>query len=98
MQDKYKIDLSTGLVVDTVHPDCTGEDVVETTCNQSFYIPKWTGAEWVEGATQEYIDSLKTQAQPQALTMEQMAIALMQAQTELEDAQIALDFILLGGI
>lgn len=29
------------------------------------------------------------------LTMEQMAIALMQTQTELEDAQIALDFLLM---
>ena len=38
------------------------------------------------------------QTELQAPTMEQMAIALMQTQTELEDAQIALDFLLMGGI
>lgn len=27
--------------------------------SQGLYIPKWNGTEWVEGATQEYIDNLK---------------------------------------
>ena len=30
---------------------------------QGFYIPKWNGEAWEEGATQEYIDSLKPQTQ-----------------------------------
>lgn len=28
---------------------------------QGLYQPKWNGASWEEGATQEYIDSLKSQ-------------------------------------
>ena len=32
------------------------------------------------------------------LTMEQMAIALMQTQTQIQDAQDALDFLIMGGI
>ena len=32
---------------------------------QGLYIPKWNGEAWEEGATQECIDSLKTQTEPQ---------------------------------
>lgn len=32
---------------------------------QGLYIPKWNGATWEESATQEYIDSLKAQAESQ---------------------------------
>ena len=32
---------------------------------QGLYAPRWNGEAWEEGATQEYIDSLKTQSQPQ---------------------------------
>ena len=52
MQDKYKIDLSTRLAIDTVHPSLTGEDIIETPCTESFYLPKWNGESWEEGATQ----------------------------------------------
>lgn len=31
---------------------------------QGFYIPKWNGESWEEGATQEYIDNLKARAEP----------------------------------
>ena len=31
---------------------------------QGLYIPKWNGESWEEGATQEYIDSLKAQVEP----------------------------------
>lgn len=31
---------------------------------QGLYIPKWNGESWEEGATQEYIDSLKAQTEP----------------------------------
>ena len=65
---------------------------------QGFYLPKWDGETWEEGATQEYIDSMKAQVEPQEPTVEDMAIALMQTQEKLEDAQIALDFLLMGGI
>ena len=36
--------------------------------------------------------------EPQAPTMEQMAIALVQTQSQLEDAQEALDFLIMGGM
>ena len=76
MQDKYKINLSTGLVIDTVHPEEIGEDIVETPCTDSFYIPKWNGEAWEEGATQEYIDSLKMQTEPQEPSLEERIQAL----------------------
>ena len=98
MQDKYKIDLSTRLAIDTVHPSLTGEDIIETPCTESFYLPKWNGESWEEGATQGYIDNLKAQAEPQAPTVEEMVIALVQTQAELEATTEALDFLIMGGI
>ena len=54
---------------------------------------------------EEYFDllfedptSLDVPEEQQSPTMEQMAIALTQTQTALENAQIALDFLLIGGI
>ena len=44
------------------------EFAIETPCPSGFYLPKWNGETWEEGATQEYIDSLKAQAQPQEPT------------------------------
>ena len=58
LQDKLKIDLKTGLRVETVSPFEFGEDIIEVPCLESFYQPKWDGEKWVEGATQEYLDSL----------------------------------------
>lgn len=37
---------------------------LEVAPSQGLYISKWNGEAWEEGATQEYIDSLKTQAEP----------------------------------
>lgn len=31
--------------------------------SQGLYLPKWNGESWEEGATQEYIDSLKSEPQ-----------------------------------
>ena len=36
--------------------------------SQGLYLPKWNGESWEEGATQEYIDSLKSE--PQELPLE----------------------------
>ena len=49
---------------------------------QGFYHPKWDGEKWVEGATQEYIDSLKAQAEPQEPTLEERLQALEQLELE----------------
>ena len=50
---------------------------------QGFYIPKWNGEAWEEGATQEYIDSLKAQAEPQEPTETERIEALEQALLEI---------------
>lgn len=50
-----------------------GLDVEPT---QGLYKPKWNGIEWVEGATQEYIDSLKAQVEPQEPSLEERVQAL----------------------
>lgn len=63
MKDKIRIELETGLYIEPVHPDETGEDIIETPCTESFFKPRWNGQEWEEGATQEYIDSLKAQVE-----------------------------------
>lgn len=41
---------------------------------------------------------VQLEPEPQAPTMEQMAIALMQTQAELEAATEALDFLIMGGM
>ena len=43
---------------------------------QGFYKPKWNGEAWKESATQEYIDSLKAQAEPQEPSLEERMQAL----------------------
>lgn len=43
---------------------------------QGFYLPKWNGEAWEEGATQEYIDNLKAQAEPQEPSLEERIQAL----------------------
>ena len=65
---------------------------VEEAPQQGFCLPRWNGTEWEEGG------QAPEPTEPQAPTMEEMAIALMQTQAELEDAQTALDFLLMGGI
>jgi hypothetical protein len=42
--------------------------------SQGLYIPKWSGTEWIEGATQEYIDKLKAQAIPTEPTLEEKVL------------------------
>ena len=49
---------------------------LETEPAQGLYIPKWNGEAWEEGATQEYIYSLKAQAEPQEPSLEERIQAL----------------------
>ena len=49
MKAKIKIDIESGLYIEQVHPDESGEDIIETPCLQPFNRPKWTGIEWIEG-------------------------------------------------
>ena len=61
---------------------------------QGFYLPRWNGAEWVEGGQAPE----PVEPEPQAPTVEEMAIALLQTQTQPEEAQTALDFLIMGGM
>ena len=92
-----KIDTTNGLFIEDVllmDGFMGNNEFINTEVPQGFYWPKWNGTEWVEGGQAPE----PVEPEPQAPTMEQMAIALMQTQTELEDAQIALDFLLMGGM
>ena len=91
-----KIDTQTGLFVEDVllmDGFMGNNELIATEVPQGFYWPKWNGTEWVEGGQAPE----PTEPELQVPTVEQMAIALMQTQAELEDAQIALDFLLIGG-
>ena len=53
------------------------EIALEVDASQGFYKPKWNCEAWEEGATQEYIDSLKAQATPTEPTMETLIEAIV---------------------
>lgn len=58
------IDLTTGLFLrDDFDFNQESEIGLEVEPSQGLYKPKWNGEAWEEGATQEYIDSLKPQPQ-----------------------------------
>ena len=95
MQNKIRIDIETGLYIETVHPSESGYDIISVECTGSYNLPRWTGTEWEEGGTPP---EPEPQPQPQAQTMEEMAVKLMETQTQLQDAQGALDFLIMGGV
>ena len=61
---KIIVDKETGLYLrlDDNH-DKTKEIALEMQIVQGFWKPRWNGTSWEEGATQEYIDSLKAQVE-----------------------------------
>lgn len=73
MKQVYKID-DNGFYVEpvliSVDEELT-EDLVEIPFPNSLYRPKWTGTEWIEGATQEEIDHIKNQ-QPEPNEVEKI--------------------------
>lgn len=97
-----KIDIITGNFLEDVrfenHPTLEDGELdpqyVEEEPPQGLYLLRWTGTEWVEGGQAPE----PSEPEQQAPTMEQMAIALMQTQTELEATTEALDFLLMGGM
>ncbi len=69
------IDKETKLFIrDDLNFDEETETAIEVEPAQGLYQPRWSGEAWEEGATQEYIDSLK--AQPQEPTVEERIQAL----------------------
>lgn len=47
----------------------------------SFYRPKWNGAKWIEGATQEEIDEI-TKVEPSPITETEQTIELLKKQNQ----------------
>ena len=98
-----KIDTTTGNFLEDVlfenHPTLQDGELnpqyIEEAPVQGFYWPKWNGTEWVEGGQ---APEPEPEPEPQAPTMEEMAIALMQTQAELEATTEALDFLIMGGM
>ena len=95
-----KIDTVTGNFLEDVlfesHPTLEDGELdpqyIEDAPSQGFYWPKWNGTEWVEGG----VAPEPTEPEPQVPTIEQMEIALMNMQTELEATKEALDFLIKG--
>lgn len=91
----YVIDEEEGVVTQVEQEQPVYDpQYIEADVPQGFYWPKWNGAEWVEGGQAPE----PTEPELRAPTMEEMAIALVQTQTQLEDAQTALDFLIMGGM
>lgn len=76
MNSKIRIDIETGQYIEPIHPEITGDDIVDTPCPPGYYLPKWNGESWVEGMTAEEIEALKAQAQPQEPTESERLEAL----------------------
>ena len=95
-----KIDTVTGNFLEDVlfekHPTLEDGELdpqyIEDAPTQGFYWPKWNGTEWVEGG----VAPEPTEPEPQAPTMEEVAIALKKMQAELEATTEALDFLIKG--
>ena len=97
-----KIDTTTGNFLEDVIFESrpTLEDgeldpqYIEDAPAQGFYWPKWNGTEWVEGG----VVPEPTEPEQQLSTMEEVAIALMKMQAELEATTEALDILIMGGM
>ena len=97
-----KIDTVTGNFLEDVlfesHPTLEDGELdpqyIEEVPKQGFYLPCWNGTEWVEGG----VAPEPTEPEQQVSTMEEMAIALMKTQAELEATTEALDFLIMGGM
>lgn len=92
-----KIDTTTGLFIEDVllmDGFMGNDEFIATEVPQGLYWPKWTGTEWVEGGQAPE----PTEPEPQAPTMEEMAIALMKVQAELEATTEVVDFLIMGGM
>ena len=71
-----------------------GESIVEKEPPKEGYDkPKFVGGEWIEGGTPNNIINQSTDEK-----LADMAVKLYVTQTQLQDAQGALDFLIMGGI
>ena len=77
MELKRVIDKESQLFLrDDFYFDKETETALDVEPEQGLYIPRWNGESWEEGATQEYINSLKTQTEPEEPSLEERIQAL----------------------
>ena len=97
-----KIDTTTGNFLKDVlfesHPTLEDGELdpqyIDEEPKQGFYLPRWNGTEWVEGG----VAPEPTEPEQQAPTIEEIVIALMKMQAELEATTEALDILIMGGM
>lgn len=82
---KRIIDKQTQLFIrDDFTFDELNEIGLDVEASQGLYLPKWDGTQWIEGASQEYIDSLQTPpADPINQSLEQRVEIIEQNQDEI---------------
>ena len=90
-----EIQVTEKLLLDAEGNALLDQQYVEEAPPQGFYWPKWNGTEWVEGgqAPEPTTPQLSTDEK-----LTQMAEQLVITQANIEAAQEALDFLLLGGM
>ena len=72
MEIKRIIDKNTKLFIrDDFVFDQDTEEAINASPVDAKYKARWNGESWEEGATQEYIDNLKSQAEPQEPPLEE---------------------------
>lgn len=63
-----------GFFVEDVLGDTQSELLLDTEPAQGFFKPKWDGSQWIEGASQEQIDSITALAEANYIPTEQEQI------------------------
>jgi hypothetical protein len=66
------------------------ENLIETPIPEGFYRPRWNGNEWVEGLTNEEIEQLKQQHQPQLSEVDLLKQENEELKQRLEAAELAI--------
>ena len=64
---------SNGYFIEDAFVDELTEFTIETPCPAGFYLPKWDGAQWIEGKTAEEIAAIKAGAKSEPTLEERVA-------------------------
>ncbi|KON86615.1 hypothetical protein AF332_07145 [Sporosarcina globispora] len=77
---------SDGFIIEPVIvllTDVLQSDVISVSVPEGTYIPKWTGSEWIEGATEEYKNAVDNpQSDPSELEVLRQENTLLKAQVQ----------------
>lgn len=90
-----KIDDSGVFIEDVIVKEKPSDmkNLIEVSCPDGFYKPKWNGAAWVEGLSQEELDIIKNQPEPLS-EIDLLRIESAQANAELFEMMLSM----LGGM